>query len=1270
MKKKRYELRIIKEKSEFLDFNIYNTPKQMDKINYLKLLQKLNLKDYEFKYSFIKEAVKSLNYYEIIDKIMEIGISQLSLKLIKVLYDRKIDIYEVSKYLEKNKNSKFKIENYSEISTDIIFYLTKLDNDNKEEKEDSFELDYSNNRDCLLCCDKNIPINLYLDNYKKDLIPNTIKNLDRIFEINKLKDIKKNIKDKLDEYNKTHEEKLSCILTDTTVKKIYQLEFGIKANIPMIIQGFTSAGKSFLSKISCKINKKEYLSTALSEHTTIEDLLGRDNIKNDSSIAFIPGILLIAYTEGKTLILDECDLAKPEILSCILGSIFKDELIINNTTFRKMEGYNVILTMNGEVKGFNEKQRNILTSNILSKFIIIQFDEMEKEECKEIFKNLLSDNKNSKDNYLNKLDTFIELHQKMIDEMKKNEKLIDPIVTLRNLNYCYYFNKISISPRIAAEISYTARFPKNERNNFEIILKKFGKFQMEKNLEKEIEIGLKENFLYYNESYKKAAYLALIACREGLHPLLIGKKGCGLTTFARLIASIYQKDKKDYEFLFCCPETSVEDLIGCYQPEIKKSKNENDYQNLSSYIKWNDGPILRACKNGISVILDNINYSKPQVIEYLNPLLENNSKYNENTKYNIIEKENISQKGNDDTKKDNQLIIEKGFIIIGTMAIDENNFNNQISKSLMNRFVAIYLDEYLEIKNSILNTIIDNTANKLNSKIKEPIKNNENEDEDEEDDDDEDAESDEEEENEEEDEEENNKIPNWFNIQEISNKTIKEIKEFYKNKKSSSTKSIKSLIKEITKLSLTYERINHFGFSLKECYDFINFDFNGKKEKYKKLQNEILKTIKKDKKNQFFFDDFESDSWKMIMILISSNISNTSIFLQGSPGSGKSCAAKHYGANRSFNNRDPILSINCHRDLKFDYLVGNYNFKNSKFHFIDGPLLTSMKNGEPILLDEFNLCSEDVLMNLLPILKANINEKINLKGVPKPIYIKPGFLLIATGNFAKEKGRNTISSIITEEIKIQEICNINFEKNIKLLKNILEEEYREIYNSKDSIDYYKISPYQIQKIHETLTNIAQFNLSLRQIKCLFERITRFCLEDNYETSGFKKIPVIYVIISYILPQLKIGEKTLFNLLKEFNSIMGYNNIEEIMNFINSKVEFEQTYINANEKKKFIKKGKIFLETKMNEENMPQVLLQTYFWIRMSCSLKNEVPSEENLLLAGPTSYKEYLLNEWLRLKVQKENIDTFYLTKHTETENLIGTSSLDDEKSYKLKLTI
>ena len=324
----------------------------------------------------------------------------------------------------------------------------------------------------------------------------------------------------------------------------------------------------------------------------------------------------------------------------------------------------------------------------------------------------------------------------------------------------------------------------------------------------------------------------------------------------------------------------------------------------------------------------------------------------------------------------------------------------------------------------------------------------------------------------------------------------------------------------------------------------------------------------------------------MMMTLISCNISNTPVFLQGCPGSGKSCAARHFGSHRSFLSRDPILSVNCHRDLKFDYLVGNYNFKDSKFHFVDGPLLIAMKNGEPILLDEFNLCPENVLINLLPILKADINDKIYLKGVPEPIIISPGFLLIATGNSSKEKGRNIISSIITDEMKKVEISGINLMKNNFLIENIITNEFNEIYQPNNSFDQYKISPDQIKQIDEALYSIIQFKLSLRKIKCLLGRISRFCLEENKEINGLKKIPVIYVLISYVIPQLKIGRK-LKELLERFDSIMQYNNLNELIEFIQSKVEFESTHIKngeKEEKKTFIKKGKIYLETKMNEKN--------------------------------------------------------------------------------------
>jgi len=199
--------------------------------------------------------------------------------------------------------------------------------------------------------------------------------------------------------------------------------------------------------------------------------------------------------------------------------------------------------------------------------------------------------------------------------------------------------------------------------------------------------------------------------------------------------------------------------------------------------------------------------------------------------------------------------------------------------------------------------------------------------------------------------------------------------------------------------------------------------------------------------------------------------------------------------------------------------------------------------------------------------------------------------------------------------------------------------------------------------------MVQFKFSLRQIKCLLERIKRFCLKENYKTNGLRQIPVIYILISYIIPQLTIGRK-LPELLKEFDKIMGYNNLSEIMEFITSEVKIESSYNDKSEEIRYLKKGKIYLKTKMNKDNLPQVMMQIYFWLRMSsCDLKDESPSEENLLLSGPTSYKEHILNEWLNIEVQKDKVvDTLFLTKNTEIENLIGASSLDDERKLEVQI--
>ena len=96
---------------------------------------------------------------------------------------------------------------------------------------------------------------------------------------------------------------------------------------------------------------------------------------------------------------------------------------------------------------------------------------------------------------------------------------------------------------------------------------------------------LEENNLYYDDNYIKTAYLGLLTCKAGLHPLFIGKRGSGLTRFSNLIASNYsikekeiviEKQRKKINSLLLCSETTIDDLIGCFQSKTYKKNEKGD----------------------------------------------------------------------------------------------------------------------------------------------------------------------------------------------------------------------------------------------------------------------------------------------------------------------------------------------------------------------------------------------------------------------------------------------------------------------------------------------------------------------------------------------------------------------------------------------------------------------------------------------------------------------------------------------------------------------
>ena len=1264
---------IIKNQNKGEYFKIYNEPESLEEENILLLyLEKLYyLRVYKFNKNIFSKISLSLNYEKILDLILKIGIESENLdftnNLILILYEKDIDIKQISIYLNQNKN----IQNFEKIAPHIIYEIHKLKKQNQtksnkfideknKEKEDKENIKYE---DSILCCNNNIIKITSPKIISEYLFGNTIKNL----QVETNNNIGKEIKDSILEKIKTINKEKSCVLTEQTYKKIHLLELGIKSKIPIIIQGFTSAGKSFLSGLALEINGKLYIETALSENTTNEDLLGKNIIK-ENVVSFCPGILLEAYTEGKTLIINECDLAKPEILSCIIGCLTKEQLIISNNEFKKNNEFNLIMTMNGEIKGFTDKQRNILNSYIISKFIIIYFDEIKQEECEKIFYDQIK----SVERYNEDIKkTIINLHQKM-NEQESNylKKSVDPIVTLRNLKYCTILGKNNISPRIAVEISYTARFSfeyKKNNNELEMLLSNLGDMKIDKkNLDNLIE-ELDKNNIFYDDNYLISLYLAKTACENGLHPLLIGKEGCGLSTFAKLLQSIMSKEGDNIEennYLLCNYETTTEDLIGCQKPIVG-----ND--TFSNLIKWVDGPILKSAKNGSPVILDNINYSKTQIMECLNTLLETNFKEKKDNIYHVIQ-----------NNEEKEIKVKDTFTIIGTM---KDNNNQNMSKALINRFVSIYINE-ININEKNIEELIKKVIRNYNKSVGP--------------------------------EEKTDKLHQ--NVK-ISEKTIKELIKLFINEKynlfyevdtrnycknakfkediceicNKSMKfhnlkklNLKQIVRSITKIAILFEKLLKFKdlYSMEDCYYLFDFQFDkiDEKNKKKKIDYLIYEYLSEVKNNEEFFFDFEenkgkNDACKMILSLIVSDITNTALFIQGSPGSGKTCAVKFYGANRKSKSRDPIITINCHNDLTIEYLLGDYSIQNGAFKFIEGPLLNAIKEGYPILLDEFNLCSESVLMNISPIFEAKINDMIYLKGMDKPEKIKPGFLMIATGNFDNEKGRRPIPTFISNEIKILKIESI--ELNYAVLNTIMEKQYSNI-NKKDKIpDLYKISAKQIKEIFEKIDSITQEKFYLRQIKCLLDRIQRFYDVDVFseieiencqilKTKDYKlKIPVIYIIISYIFPQLNSNNDIKEKLLEIMNKELEYNNLDELKDFINSKVEIEKydyQYKCKIEYLNIIHKGSIYLkiEQNFNGENLPKEIIETFFWIRMTCSANSCKPSNENILLSGLTSYKTYLLYKWLDSLYYnyKEMYDTLYLTKKSEAQDLLGVSTLDSDE--------
>ena len=114
------------------------------------------------------------------------------------------------------------------------------------------------------------------------------------------------------------------------------------------------------------------------------------------------------------------------------------------------------------------------------------------------------------------------------------------------------------------------------------------------------------------------------------------------------------------------------------------------------------------------------------------------------------------------------------------------------------------------------------------------------------------------------------------------------------------------------------------------------------------------------------------------------------MFITGLSGNGKTLMVKEVCAKL----KREYVRANITVETDEDDLIGGFRLVNGETVWHDGPVVTAMKRGAVLLLDEIDLASNKI-MALQPVLEGS---SIYLKKIGKWVHPTPGFTVIATAN--------------------------------------------------------------------------------------------------------------------------------------------------------------------------------------------------------------------------------------------------------------------------------
>ncbi|KAF8512096.1 midasin [Hysterangium stoloniferum] len=528
---------------------------------------------------------------------------------------------------------------------------------------------------------------------------------------------------------------LEYILTPSVQAKLLDLARAVfTRRFPVLIEGPTSSGKTSAIEYLARRTGHRFVRVNNHEHTDIQEYMGTYiSDPNTGKLVFHDGILVRALRNGDWIVLDELNLAPTDVLEA-LNRLLDDnrELLIAETleVIKPHPHFMLFATQNppGLYAG-----RKVLSRAFRNRFLEVHFDDVPQSELKTI----LSERCHIPDSYASRIVAVFE----ELSKRRQAGRIFESkhgFATLRDL--FRWAGRGAVNTRELAENGYMLLAERARRPDDKDVVKEVIEIVMKEKIDADTLYNHRNladtniafpacSSIIWTSAMRRLFVLVERALKFKEPVLLVGETGSGKTSVCQVYADAVSRQLIT---LNCHQSTETADLIGGQRPLRNRASSRSDlisqaqvflrkfpelkgvdelkdadhtlafFRKASKYFasspdtlvvarelelalrqsnalfEWQDGPLIRAMRNGEIFLLDEISLADDSVLERLNSVLESGRS--------IV----LAERGGFDVEHAT-VTAHPDFRLIATMNPGGDYGKKELSPALRNRFTEIWV---------------------------------------------------------------------------------------------------------------------------------------------------------------------------------------------------------------------------------------------------------------------------------------------------------------------------------------------------------------------------------------------------------------------------------------------------------------------------------------------------------------------------------------------------------------------------------------------------